>query len=111
MKKIALTAAMHASLALAVILTAAALYPYRWFHLYNRWESYREGMRYLSIIRFTYLFLQSHRYFSQHCSIEMVKVAFTCPSTFCINCGINYVLIYGKVWGAEVGTAGAAVGP
>ena len=40
-----------------------------------------------------------------------MKVAFFLSiATFCINCGINYVLIYGRFGAPEMGTAGAAVG-
>ena len=87
MKRIAVTA-MHGALVLAVILTAvASLYPYR----------------VVSIL--TQILLATLR------SIEMVKVAFYLSiSTFCINCGINYVLIYGRFGAPEMGTAGAAIG-
>lgn len=113
MKKIAVTA-MHAALALAVILTAAAsLYPYRVVSIFTTDEGIiREGMRYLGIIRFTYLFFAvTQILLATLRSIEMVKVAFYLSiSTFCINCGINYVLIYGRFGAPEMGTAGAAVG-
>lgn len=113
MKKIAVTA-MHAALALAVILTAAAsLYPYRVVSIFTTDAGIiREGMRYLGIIRFTYLFFAvTQILLATLRSIEMVKVAFYLSiSTFCINCGINYVLIYGRFGAPEMGTAGAAVG-
>lgn len=113
MKKIAVTA-MHAALALAVSLTAAAsLYPYRVVSIFTTDEGIiREGMRYLHIIRFTYLFFAiTQILLATLRSIEMVKVAFYLSiSTFCINCGINYVLIYGRFGAPEMGTAGAAVG-
>ena len=69
-------------------------------------------MRYLHIIRFTYLFFAiTQILLATLRSIEMVKVAFYLSiSTFCINCGINYVLIYGRFGAPEMGTAGAAVG-
>ena len=109
MKKIAVTA-MHAALALAVILTAAAsLYPYRVVSIFTTDEGIiREGMRYLHIIRFTYLFFAiTQILLATLRSIEMVKVAFYLSiSTFCINCGINYVLIYGRFGAPEMGTAG-----
>ena len=108
MKRIAVTA-MHGALVLAVILTAAAsLYPYRVVSIFTT----DAGMRYLHIIRFTYVFFAiTQILLATLRSIEMVKVAFYLSiSTFCINCGINYVLIYGRFGAPEMGTAGAAVG-
>lgn len=113
MKRIAVTA-MHGALVLAVILTAAAsLYPYRVVSIFTTDAGIiGEGMRYLNIIRFTYVFFAiTQILLATLRSIEMVKVAFYLSiSTFCINCGINYVLIYGRFGAPEMGTAGAAVG-
>ena len=113
MKKIAVTA-MHGALVLAVILTAvASLYPYRVVSIFTTDAGIiGEGMRYLHIIRFTYVFFAiTQILLATLRSIEMVKVAFYLSiSTFCINCGINYVLIYGRFGAPEMGTAGAAVG-
>lgn len=44
-------------------------------------------------------------------SVEVVKIAFYLSvMTFFVNCGINYVLIYGHFGAPEMGAAGAAIG-
>lgn len=44
-------------------------------------------------------------------SVEIVRIAFYLSVvTFCINCGINSVLIYGRFGAPELGITGAAVG-
>ena len=71
-----------------------------------------EGVQYLNIIRFTYLFFAvTQLLLAALRSVEVVKIAFGLSiMTFFINCGINYVLIYGHFGAPEMGTAGAAVG-
>lgn len=44
-------------------------------------------------------------------SVEVVKIAFALSiMTFFINCGINWVLIYGRYGAPELGVTGAAIG-
>ncbi len=72
----------------------------------------REGMRYLGVIRFTYFFFVMTQVMLAFLrSMAIVKIAL-CLSvmTFFINCGINYVLIYGRFGLPELGVAGAAIG-
>lgn len=72
----------------------------------------REGMKYLNIIRFSYLiFALTNLLFATLRSVETVKIAFIVSlSTLGINCCINYILIYGKFGAPQMGAAGAAIG-
>lgn len=71
-----------------------------------------EGVKYLHIIRFTYPFFAiTIILLATLRSVEVVKIAFYLSiMTFIVNCGINYVLIYGHFGAPQMGTSGAAVG-
>lgn len=71
-----------------------------------------EGMAYLRIIRFSYgFFALTILMLAMLRSVEIVKIAFRLSlMTLVVNCGINYVLIYGRFGAPEMGVAGAAVG-
>ena len=71
-----------------------------------------EGMRYLKLIRFTYpVFALTTVLLATLRSVETVKVALIVSiSTLLLNCGINYVLIYGHFGAPELGVVGAAIG-
>ena len=71
-----------------------------------------EGVSYLAIIRFTYpIFALTTVLLASLRSVETVKIAFwVSVSTLFVNCGINYVLIYGHFGAPRMGAAGAAVG-
>lgn len=113
MKKIAATA-MHAGLLIAVLLFAlVSFFPHQAVGIFTTEESIiREGVSYLSIIRFTYLFFAvTQILLATLRSVEVVKIAFYLSvMTFFVNCGINYVLIYGHFGAPEMGAAGAAIG-
>ena len=71
-----------------------------------------EGAAYLGIIRFTYLFFAvTQLLLAAVRSTETVKIA-SCLSvlTFCINCGMNYMLIFGHFGAPQLGVQGAAIG-
>lgn len=113
MKKISATA-MHAGLLIAILLFAlVSIFPRQAVGIFTTEESIiREGVSYLSIIRFTYLFFAVTQILlaTLH-SVEVVKIAFYLSvMTFFVNCGINYVLIYGHFGAPEMGAAGAAIG-
>ena len=71
-----------------------------------------EGVRYLKLIRFTYpVFALTTVLLATLRSVETVKVALIVSiSTLILNCGINYVLIYGRFGAPELGVVGAAIG-
>jgi len=106
MKKIA-AAAMHAGLVVALLLfVLVSLFPYQVVGVFTTdRDIIEEGVRYLNLIRFTYLFFAvTQLLLAALRSVEVVKIAF-CLSimTFFINCGINYVLIYGHFGAPEMG--------
>lgn len=113
MKKISATA-MHAGLLIAVILFAAvSLFPYQMMGFFTTDRSIiQEGAAYLGIIRFTYFFFAvTTILLATLRSVETVKIAFVLSvMAFCINCCINYVLIYGRYGAPELGVTGAAFG-
>ena len=113
MKKISATA-MHAGLLIAILLFAlVSIFPRQAVGIFTTEESIiREGVSYLSIIRFTYLFFAVTQILLASLRIvELVKIAFYLSvMTFFVNCGINYVLIYGHFGAPEMGAAGAAIG-
>ena len=113
MKKISATA-MHAGLLIAILLFAlVSIFPRQAVGIFTTEESIiREGVSYLSITRFTYLFFAvTQILLATLRSVEVVKIAFYLSvMTFFVNCGINYVLIYGHFGAPEMGAAGAAIG-
>ncbi len=113
MKRICATA-VRASLLFAVILFfLVSLFPRQAMLLFTNEESIiAEGMSYLSIIRYTYVFFAiTQVLLSILRSVENVRIAFYLSiMTFCVNCGINYVLIYGRFGAPELGAKGAAIG-
>ena len=71
-----------------------------------------EGMSYLAIVRYSYFFFAITQLLlaTLRC-VETVQIAFILSIVaFCTNCGINYVLIYGRFGAPCMGAAGAAVG-
>lgn len=113
MKKIAVMA-MHFGIAAAVLLFAAvSLLPSQILGLFtNEPAIVTEGIKYITLIRFTYLFFAvTQILLATLRSTEVVKIAFWLSvMALVVNCGINYVLIYGKFGFPEMGVTGAAVG-
>lgn len=113
MKKI-MASAMH-----AVLLTAAGLFllvsffPHQAVGIFTTDQAIiGEGVRYLALIRFTYpFFAVTQCLLACLRSREVVKIAFVLSVvTFFVNCGINYVLIFGNFGAPRLGTVGAAIG-
>lgn len=71
-----------------------------------------EGVGYLGIVRFTYLFFAvTQILLASMRSVESVKIAFRLSvMTLLVNCGINYGLIFGHFGAPCMGAKGAAVG-
>lgn len=113
MKKIMATAMQAAVIIAAVLFLAVSFFPYQAVHIFTTDERIiAERIRYLRIIRFTYLlFAITQLLLASLRSIEIVKIAFILSMvTFFVNCGINYVLIFGNFGAPELGTTGAAIG-
>ncbi len=113
MKKIAAAAMDAALLIAAALFVAASCFPEQLLRLFTTDSAIiAEGVRYLKIIRFTYLFFAvTQILLATLRSVEIVRIAFFLSvQTFLINCGINYVLIYGRFGAPELGAAGAAIG-
>ena len=113
MKKIAATA-MYTALTIGILLFALmSLFPVQALKIFTMEESIiAEGVRYLNIIRFTYLFFAvTQILLATLRSVGTVKIAFYLSiMTFFVNCGINYVMIFGHFGAPEMGAAGAAIG-
>lgn len=113
MKKIA-AIAMQAGLILAAALfLAVSLLPERAVGLFTTdADIIAEGVSYIRIVRFTYLFFAvTTLMLAALRSVEIVRIAFYLSIvTFCVNCGLNSILIYGRFGMPELGAAGAAVG-
>lgn len=113
MKRIA-AVAMYTGLCIAVILfVIVSLFPAQVVGFFTTDQPIiTEGVSYLKIIRFSYLFFAiTILLLAALRSVEIVRIAFYLSvMTFFINCGINYILIYGRFGAPEMGTAGAAVG-
>jgi len=113
MKKIAATA-MHTGILIALVLfVLVSLLPSQIVGLFTTDAAIiAEGVSYLRIIRFTYLFFAvSMILLATLRSVEVVKIAFYLSiMAFFVNCGINYVLIYGHFGFPAMGVKGAAIG-
>lgn len=113
MKKIS-SAAMRAALVAAVVLFAAvSIFPYEAVRIFTEdVPIIEEGVGYLGIVRFTYLFFAvTQILLASMRSVESVKIAFRLSvMTLLVNCGINYGLIFGHFGAPCMGAKGAAVG-
>lgn len=71
-----------------------------------------EGVKYLKIVRFTYLFFgASAILLGSMRTVESVKIALTVSViSLILNCSINYTLIFGRFGAPEMGVRGAAIG-
>lgn len=113
MKKIAAMMMQHGLAVMAVLFVLISLLPEWAIGLFTTdGPIIAEGAGYLRLIRFTYLFFAvTQLLLAVLRSMQIVKIAlYLSAMTFFVNCGINYVLIFGKFGMPEMGTAGAAVG-
>ena len=106
--------AMHTALCLAVILfTAVSLFPHQMVGLFVTDEAIiAEGVRYLKMIRFTYLFFAvTQLLLAALRSVGTVRIALALSGwSLIVNCIINYTLIYGHFGAPRLGVRGAAIG-
>lgn len=112
-KKITASAMYGAAALAAVLFALASLFPRQAVGIFTTDSGIiGEGAAYLGIIRFTYLFFAvTQLLLAAVRSTETVKIA-SCLSmlTFCINCGMNYMLIFGHFGAPQLGVQGAAIG-
>lgn len=112
-KKIASTA-MHTGLVLSLVLFGAmSIFPVQAVSAFTTDEGIiAQGVSYLNLIRFTYLFFAiTQVLLATLRTVEIVKIALQLSVvTFFVNCGINFVLIYGRFGMPELGVEGAAIG-
>ena len=91
----------------------SSLFPGQIVHFFTpSQEIVSEGVKYLNIIRFTYLvFPVTMILLATLRSVERVRIAFwVSVSSLICNCSINYLLIAGNFGAPEMGVRGAAVG-
>lgn len=71
-----------------------------------------EGVKYLSVVRFTYpFFCITYILLAFLRSMEIVKISlYLSLCTLAVNCSINWVLIYGNLGAPRLGVYGAAIG-
>ena len=112
-KRVASVAMRTALIFMAVLFILVSLFPAGAVSLFtNDPAIIAEGTDYLKIIRFTYpLFCVTTILLAVLRCTEVVKIAFYLSlSTLFVNCGINWVLIYGHLGFPRMGIRGAAVG-
>ena len=106
--------AMHFALILSVILFAVvSLFPHQMVGLFVTDAAIiEEGVRYLKIIRFTYLFFAiTQLLLAALRSVGTVRIALALSGwSLVVNCAINYTLIYGHFGAPRLGVRGAAIG-
>ena len=106
--------AMCTGIFIALILfILASFFPRQLLGLFTTDQTIIEaGLSYLAIIRFTYFFFAVTQILlaTLRC-VEIAGIAFGLSvMTLIINCGINWILIYGHFGAPRMGAAGAAVG-
>lgn len=112
-KKISSIAMRTALVLMTILFVIVSVFPEQVVGLFTKDEIIlQEGVRYLQIVRFTYpFFCVTQILLATLRSTEVVKIAFYLSlSTLCVNCGINWVLIYGNLGMPRLGVQGAAIG-
>ena len=113
MKKI-IAFGLRIAIGIAIVLfLAVSFFPVQVLHMFTTDAAITaEGARYLTIIRFSYLFFAVTQIsLASMRSVGTVQIAFRLSiQTLIVNCCINYVLIFGHFGAPRLGIAGAAIG-
>lgn len=112
-KKIAAFAMACGAVIIAIFFLSATFIPETLMKIFtNDPLIIAEGLKYIYITRFTYVFLGIVLIvLATLRTVEIVKIAFMLSvSTLIINCSINWVLIAGRYGFPELGITGAAIG-
>lgn len=113
MKKLSAMAMRCALLVAIVLFCLVSCFPRQTLHIFTTdTQIISEGVQYLSIIRFSYLFFAiTQILLATLRSAGIVQIALRLSMlTFVVNFGINYTLIFGHFHAPELGTHGAAIG-
>ena len=106
--------AMHTALIMAVVLFAlVSVFPHQAMSIFTTDQQIiAEGMRYLSTIRYTYLFFAvTQLLLALLRSTGSVRIALYLSGwSLVVNCALNYTLIYGHFGAPRLGVTGAAIG-
>lgn len=112
-KKISAVAMRMGLVMMALLFVVVSLFPTQMVGLFTTDpEIIAEGVAYIRVIRFTYPFFCLTTLLLATLRVtEVVRIALVLSvSTLCINCGINWLLIYGRFGLPRLGVTGAAVG-
>ena len=112
-KKLALTG-FYAEMFVAFALFAAVvMYPHYALKIFtNDTDVINEGVKYIDIIKFTYpVFACTAIMLASLRIMQCVKIALVVSViSLCVNCCVNYILIFGNFGMPEMGVRGAAIG-
>lgn len=113
LKKIAASALHMAMVAAILLFIVGSIFPENLVGIFTTDQLIiGEGVRYLFVIRFTYIFFaMTQLLLAVLRSTETVKIAFRLSIlAFFVNCGLNYLLISGNFGAPALGVRGAAIG-
>ena len=113
MKKVIAIAMRFGVVTAVVLFILISLFPGQAMQVFTTNERIiGEGVTYLRTIRFTYLFFAvTQMLLAALRSTEVAKIALKLSVlALVVNCGINYILIFGRFGAPELGVTGAAIG-
>lgn len=112
-KKLALTGFYAEMFVAFALFVAVAMYPHYALKIFtNDTDVINEGVKYIDIIKFTYpVFACTAIMLASLRIMQCVKIALVVSViSLCVNCCVNYILIFGNFGMPEMGVRGAAIG-